>query len=171
AFDPSIRPWRGPTDFSVKARIAHDGKGLYLRFDVTDDKHVQVSTPSRLDRGDSVQVGVAGRAGVTLFFLGLRDEGEQVIWCNRSPDENRIGRWDTPLRIERADGVTRYEAYVPAERLGLDLSAAGQPVRFSFNVNEDDGQRPDRWQRRVRYLRWQNGVGNEPDRLGHAILK
>lgn len=171
AFDPSISPWRGPKDLSAQVRVAHDGKGLYLRFDVTDDKQVQVSTPSRLDRGDSVQVGVAGHDGVTQFFLGLRDEGEQVIWCNRSPNLSFTGRWDTPLRIARSGNVTRYEAYVPADRLGLDLSKSGQAIRFSFNVNEDDGQRPDRWQRRVRYLRWRNGVANESDRLGYGILK
>lgn len=170
-FDPSVRPWQGPRDLSARARLAHDDKGIYLRFDVTDDKHVQTSFPARLDRGDSVQVAVAGQGGVTLFSLGLLDSGEQVIWCDRGPDKNLTGRWDTPLRITPFPGGLRYEAYVPFDHLGIDFGKGGETLRFSFIVNEDDGQRPDRWQRRVRYLRWQNGTSTEPERLGYGILE
>ncbi|AHF91198.1 hypothetical protein OPIT5_14235 [Opitutaceae bacterium TAV5] len=178
AFDPSITPWRGPQDLSAIARIAHDGRGVYFRFDVIDDKHVQVSTPSALYRGDSVQVAISGtgeHAGhVTTFFLGLTDKGEQAIWCNRSTGPASVGRWDTPLRISRTGNLTRYEAWVPFDKLGIGSmqdAASPLPLRFSFIVNEDDGQRPDRWQRRVRYLRWKNGIANEADRLGHGILQ
>jgi hypothetical protein len=178
AFDPGITPWRGPQDLSATARIAHDGRGLYFHFNVTDNKHVQASTPSRLDRGDSVQIAIAGtgeHAGhVTTLSLGLTDKGEQAIWCTRSTGLASAGRQDTPLRITRTGNLTRYEAWVPFDILGITCppdATGALPLRFSFIVNEDDGQRPDRWQRRVRYLRWKNGLANEASRLGHATLQ
>lgn len=172
AFDPSIRPWQGPQDLSVVARVAHDGKGLYLRFDVTDDKHVQISTPSRLDRGDSVAVAVGtSESGVTRFLMGLSDKGWTALWFNSAPDANSIGRYDLPLRVKRTGNVTRYETYIPFEQLGIDAADEDlSQIRFAFMVNEDDGQRPDRWQRRVRYLRWFS-FASEIDRLGHGVLK
>jgi len=173
AFDPSITPWRGADDLSVATRVAHDAQGLYFRFDVTDDKHVQTSWPERLDRGDSMGLAIASSEGqVTRFHIGLRDNGEQVLWCHRAADGVSIGRWDTPLKISRTGNLTRYEAYLPFEKLGIRYqSGKASPIRFSFQVNEDDGQRPDRWQRRVRYLRWQGGATDEADRLGHGVLK
>ncbi|MDR1280157.1 MAG: hypothetical protein LBK99_04980 [Opitutaceae bacterium] len=190
-FDPSVPAWGGETDLSAETRIAHDGKGLFFRFDVTDDKHVQTSYPSRLDRGDSINISIAGRDGVTSFLAGLRDSGETVIWCNRSPNNKWLGHWDVPLRIGRVNpvtengatrpGLTRYEFYIPFDRLGIsyrntsdtgtDTESGKQLLRFAFHLNEDDNIRPDRWQRRIRILRWHDGAVFEPDCQGYGILE
>jgi hypothetical protein len=172
AFDPSIRPWRGPQDLSAVARLAHDAHGVYVCVDVTDDLHVQTSYSSRLERGDSVSLSIGtSESGMTELLMGLSDKGWKALWLKSAKDPQQVGRWDLPLRVKRSGTMTRYEAYLPFDMLDIKMTPGVQaPIRFSFMVNEDDGQRPDRWQRRVRYLRWYE-VGTNIDRAGHAILK
>jgi hypothetical protein len=172
AFDPSIRPWQGPQDLSAVARLAHDAQGVYVSVDVTDDLHVQTSYTSRLERGDSVSLSIGtSESGITELLMGLSDKGWKALWVKSAKDPQKVGRWDLPLRIQRNGTTTRYQAYLPFDMLDIEMTPGVQlPIRFSFMVNEDDGQRPDRWQRRVRYLRWYE-VGTNIDRTGHAILK
>ena len=168
-FDPSIPAWKNPADLSVDALIGREDGAVVFRFAVTDDRHVQANPDGQLWRGDSVQVAFYNPANGahTLFDLGLRD-GEAVAWCHKNADPALQGRWDIPLRMRREDGRTLYEARVPHSHLGLPEAAAiGLPVRFSFLVNEDDGQG------RVRWMSWRGGLGNNQDvqALGHGVLK
>lgn len=168
-FDPSIRAWQSPQDLSVDAQLTRDGAALVFRFEVSDDKHVQANPDDRLWRGDSVQVAFYDPANGahSLFDLGLRD-GEPVAWCHRNADPALKGLWSIPLTIVREDARTRYEAKVPLSHLGIPADApAGLPVRFSFLVNEDDGQG------RVRWMSWRGGLGKNEDvqQLGHGILR
>lgn len=168
-FDPSIPAWKNPTDLSVNARIGRGSGELIFRFEVSDDRHVQESPDGQLWRGDSVQVAFFNpeNSAHTLFDLGLRN-GEAVAWCHKNADPALQGRWTIPLNIRREGGRTLYEARVPNAHLGLpDRPADGHPVRFSFLVNEDDGQG------RVRWMHWRGGLGNNQDvqQLGHGVLR
>ena len=172
AFDPAIPPWKGPDDLSVEARACHDDGGLYFRFDVTDDKLVQNGPVDRLWMGDSVQIAVAapGQKHYTCLALGLLKDGG-AVWCSDSPDPAVRGRWDVPVKVERRGTVTRYQVYLPFAKLGLGAPAGagggGQPVRFAFLVNEDDGQG------RVRWMHWYDGIGRgqDTDQLGYGTLE
>jgi hypothetical protein len=175
-FDPTIPAWRGPADLAAKARVTRDGDAVVFRFDVTDDKHLNNGHPdSELWRADSVQVAfyIPTTAAHTLFDAALVDNQREVVWCYRNADPKRQGLW-TPSEvgrsIRREGNLTRYEIRVPFVLLGIsaaDIPAAGLPVRFSYLINEDDGQG------RVRWLRWTGGLGDSQDitPLGHAILK
>lgn len=168
-FDPSIRAWKGPQDLSVSARMGRDDTAVLFRFEVTDDRHVQTHADGELWRGDSVQVAFLNPANGahTLFDLGLRGE-EAVAWCNKNAEPSRQGRWALPISIRREATRTVYEVAVPFAYLGLPKAPSpGTPVRFSFLVNEDDGQG------RVRWMNWRGGLGDNQDvqRLGHGILK
>lgn len=169
AFDPAIPPWHGADDLSVTARVCHDDGGIYFRFDVTDDKHVQNSSADRLWLGDSVQVAVAapGQKRYAGFALGLLKDGP-AVWCSDNPDPQAKGRWDVPVRIERRGTVTSYQVYVPFSKLGIAYKPGEtQPVRFAFLVNEDDGQG------RVRWMHWYDGIGKgqDTDVLGYGTLE
>jgi hypothetical protein len=168
-FDPGIRAWQSPQDLSVDAQLTRDGAAVLFRFDVVDDRHVQKNPDNQLWRGDSVQVAFYNPAtgAHTLFDLGLRDD-EAVAWCHKNADPALKGRWPLPLSIRREGEHTRYEAKVPLAHLGLAADApSGLPLRFSFLVNEDDGQG------RVRWMSWRGGLGKNEDvqQLGHGILR
>ncbi|AHF93082.1 hypothetical protein OPIT5_25580 [Opitutaceae bacterium TAV5] len=175
-FDPTIPAWRGPDDLSAEARIIRDADAVVFLVDVTDDKHVQSGHPdSEVWRADSVQIAFYNPANAahTLFDAALVDGNRPVVWCHRNADPARRGLWapaDVPRTVRREGNHTRYEIRVPFALLGLaaaDIPPEGLPVRFSFLVNEDDGQG------RVRWIRWRGGLGDNEDisRLGHAILK
>lgn len=177
--DPEIPAWRGEQDLSAEGRFAHDADALLLRFDVTDDRHVQTHPDDKLWLGDSVQVAVFNPANSahTLFDLALRGDGkadsEVVVWCHRAANPGHTGRWNgdrgVTAAIHREDGRTIYRVRVPFALLGVHppANAASLPLRFAFLVNEDDGQG------RVRWVQWHGGLGRNQDasRLGYGIVK
>ncbi len=168
-YDPSIRAWQNPNDLSVRAFVQRDDTSVLFRFEVTDDKHVQDHADHNLWQGDSAQVAFYNPANQahTLFDLALRKD-EAVAWCHENSNPSLKGRWDIPLRIRRDGTRTLYEADVPFAHLGLpDRINETMPVRFSFLVNEDDGQG------RVRWMNWAGGLGvsTKIDDLGYGILR
>lgn len=166
SFDPTIPHWKGPEDLSVSAAIAHDGKGLYFLFEVTDDVHVFAEKKNQLWRSDNVQVSVSDGTDYTQFDLGMV-EGEPVAWCNRMHSGGPTHQWDIPLEIKRDGNVTRYTCYVPFELLPVSNADEKPSFRIAFLVNENDGQG------RVRWMQWYDGVGLGLDvnLHGHVILE
>ncbi|MFA6960906.1 MAG: sugar-binding protein [Opitutaceae bacterium] len=175
-FDPTIPAWRGPADLSARARVTRDGEMIVFRIDVTDDKHLNNGhADSELWRADSVQIAFYNPATTahTLFDAALVDGKREVVWCYRNADPKKQGLWapsDVRRSIRREGNLTRYEIRVPFALLGIsaaDISSAGLPVRFSYLINEDDGQG------RVRWMRSSGGLGDSQDitPLGHAILQ
>lgn len=168
-FDPAIPAWNGPQDLSVDAHISRDDKSVIFRFDVMDDRHVQTHPDAELWRGDSVQLAffIPGNGAHTLLEFALRGD-EAIAWCRKNAVPSLHGRWTIPLKISRENGRTLYQASVPFTHLGFEhIPAEGLPVRFAFLVNDDDGQG------RMRWMRWQGGVGDNQDvnQLGRGIIK
>lgn len=165
--DPAIPQWAGPKDLSVIAAAEHDDRGILFYFDVTDDKHVQPNHKDGLWRADSIQLGIADAAGrMVEFSLALTDSGAEA-WCAMSPNKKDIGEAKIPVQIVREGSQTRYRVYVPYNRIGLAEKTAGKSIRFTFLVNEDDGQG------RVRWIHWFDGIGKSknPGEFGYGLLR
>lgn len=166
AYDPNTPAWKGPQDLSAAARVVHDGRGLRFQIAVTDDVAGPAQPNDQLFRGDDVQVAI-GRADAkkfTVLDLGHSTAGP-AVWCSEQVKRGAVGAWDVPLRITRSGTVTRYDVYLPFEKLGL--SAADKNLRFSFLVNENDGKG------RVRWIEWTPGIARDRsiESLGHGLLE
>lgn len=167
-YDPSIPAWQGPGDLSATARLVHDGQGVRVRVEVTDNRSGPVQPFDKLWRGDDVQVAL-GTAHDRLFpvlDLGRSTEGP-AVWCSQNANASQLGRWDVPVRVTQEGKVTIYDAYLPFKKLGLAASDKPQPVRWTFLVNENDGQG------RVRWIQWKDGIGKNRalEVLGHGVLE
>ncbi len=168
AFDPTIPKWSGPADLSLKAGAAHDGKNIYLAFDVADDKQVQTFGGPDIWKGDSVQVAFYTADGKQSEFTMALTSGGPLGWCHLSFDKKNNGKWDVPLSIRRSETRTFYEVVIPMEKLGLSTAKESSLFRFSFLVNDDDGRG------RVRILEWFGGIGSgskNPDQYGYGQLE
>ncbi len=161
--DPQTPRWAGPEDLSVTARFAHDGAGLYLRFEVRDQTHRPGEPGARLWTGDSVQIGIAADGRPTE--IGLTEAGGGAGWRWIAPTAEKVGELRTPLAASRAGDVTTYECYLPFADLGFEYRP-GLMIRMTFLVNEDDGRG------RVRLLQWFDGIhpGKDVERFGYLIL-
>jgi hypothetical protein len=162
--DPQTPKWAGPEDLSATAHIAHDGQGLYLRFDVRDQAHHPGEPGEHLWTGDSVQVGIAAQGRQTE--VGFTEAGGGSGWCWISPDSARVGHWLEPIVVRREGNTTFYECYLPFEALGFEVRP-GMLIRLAFAVNEDDGRG------RVRLLKWFDGIHplKDADLFGYLILE
>ncbi len=162
--DPQTPEWAGPEDLSATACLAHDGQGLYLRFEVRDQAHLPGGPGEHLWAGDSVQIGVAAQGRQTE--IGLTEAGGGAAWCWISPDSARVGHWLEPIAVRREGNTTFYECYLPFEALGFE-ARPGMLIRLAFAVNEDDGRG------RVRLLKWFDGIHpvKDADLFGYLILE
>jgi len=168
SYDPLIPAWKGPADLSASARIAHDGKGIRFQIAVTDDKAGPLQPKDKMFLGDDVQVAFAAPDSKRFAVLDLgKSEDGPVVWCPEHPDPSRIGPWQVPFHISQQGNVTTYDVYLPFDQLGLSVTKTPQPIRFTFMVNENDGQG------RVRWIQWKDGIGRNRtlEMLGHGLLK
>ncbi len=163
--DPHTPNWAGPEDLSATATLAHDGKGIYLCFEVRDQSHHPGPAGAGMWAGDSVQAAFYAGDAHTEIGLTEADGGSGWVWISPQPDRaNR--KLDAPVAAKRNNGRTVYETYLTFESLGIAYES-GLPVRFTFLVNEDDGRG------RVRLLRWFDGIAADKsaDRFGHVVLE
>ncbi len=162
--DPQTPKWAGPEDLSAKAQFAHDGKGLYLRFEVRDQTHNPGEPGEKLWARDSVQVGIAADGKQTE--IGFTEAAGGSGWCWVSPEGARVGALKSPVTARREGTVTTYEGYVPFADIGLAYRS-GMLIRLTFAVNEDDGKG------RVRMLKWFDGIhpGKDLEKFGYLVLE
>lgn len=166
-YDPFRPAWRGPEDLSARARFTHDGQSLFMSFDVTDSEHVQTQAADSMWKQDSVQIAFQTADGtLTELTLGLGNTGP-AAWCSLATDASLKGAWDVPVTVTRSGKVTSYRATLPLARLGLETDAEPTPFRFSFVVNNDNGQG------RVRVMQWFSGIALEknPGEFGFGSLE
>lgn len=167
AFDPFIPQWRGPDDLSMKARLAHDGKTLFLQFDVTDSQHVQNNPVSEMWKGDSVQMALTDPQGkMTEITLGLTKNGP-AVFCDESPTASLKGAWTVPVKITREGKITTYRAEIPLKNFGITFANARLPLRLALVLNNNNGQG------RIRYMQWFSGLATNKDieAFGYATLE
>lgn len=166
AYDPKTPAWKGPPDLSATARVVHDGRGIRFQIIVTDDVDGPVHANDQLWQGDDVQVafGRADAKKFTILDLGKSAAGP-AVWCSEHEDSRRIGQWKVPIQITKNGPVTTYDAFLPFGQLGV--SANDRDLRFSFLVNENDGQG------RIRWIEWTPGIARDRsiEFLGHGQLK
>ena len=163
AADPTTqhRQWTGPADLSAEARLALVGDVLVVRFDVRDDRHAPADAAGRAYLGDGVQLGLAGPGWdrPTLIDLargiGGGDKPALTVRRRGKPvDESAL-----QLQTGREGDVTRYTLTMPLAAIGLDRAALADGLRFSFMVNDNDGEGRDG------FLRLSENV-SRPDRGG-----
>ena len=165
AFDPSTPMWAGADDLSSKTTLAHDGKGVYLCFEVKDQSHNPGPASNMLWSKDSIQA--AFYAGDAHTEIGMTETDGGFGWCWIAPNAARSNvKLDAPVAVKRVGNITTYETYLSFESLGITY-APGTPLRFTFVVNEDDGRG------RVRSMKWFDGIlaGKSSDLFGHVILE
>lgn len=166
AYDPSTPYWAGPGDLSVKARFAHDGKGIHASFDVTDPDHFPGGSGADLWNGDSIQLAVSARGANTQ--IGLTTAGGGSTWCWISTHGGLAGKEPgIPFAIKRVDGRIHYSVFLPFDSLGFEYEP-GLQIRLAFLVNEADKSGG-----RVRVIHWFDGIlaGQGPELYGHMILE
>lgn len=165
AYDPNTPYWKDADDLSVKTTLAHDAKGLYLCFTVTDQTHKPGKSGEGCWNGDSIQAALYFDGKHTEIGLTEADGGTGWVWI--SPDDKLArNKLTAPLAVKREGNTTTYEVYLPFEMLGGQYTP-GKPVRFTFLVNEDDGRG------RVRIMKWFNGIaaGKDLDKFGHLMIE
>lgn len=166
AYDPNTAPWGGPDDLSAIARVAHDDKGIRFQIKVTDNIAGPAQARDRMFKGDDVQVSFAAtNAGkFAVLDLGQSIDGP-TVWCSEHPESSQVGPWNVPLSITKQGQVTTYDVYLPYEKLAIPADA--QDVRFTFLVNENDGNG------RVRWIEWTSGIARDRtlESLGYGTLK
>ncbi len=142
-----LETWLGPEDLSCRFRWGWSPEWIRMRWEVTDDRHVNDNTPAFAWGGDSVQVWFDGR----LYDLALLRKGSSLYCHDTAADTSRIR-----LKIARSGTRTIYDLeFLPASG---EKFRDGMNFPFSFCVNDNDGE-PTRkgWM----YCFARTGIGGE----------
>jgi len=156
-----------PTGFNARFSAAFTSSGVDILVEVSDNKHYQNYSKSKLYQGDSIQFAIDSTGhGVTServeFQAGLKDKS--ILWKNfapplagdlpdrytYAPGEVRFGS----VVIEKEPGLLRYKIHVSKDDIYPFSYCHNQPVRFALLVNNNDGKGRDG------YLEWGSGIGN-----------
>ncbi len=165
-FDPAIPRWKGPSDLSCDYAMTREGDQLKLTIRVTDDRHVMTSTPADGWKDDSIQIGFQSLDGKFTEVTLSGNDGKCAVYAHISPDPALQGEWKVPGTLKRQGDVSLYEVSLPLKNLGI-TAESGTLFRFSFLINENDGQG------RVRWIEWMGGIGRSknPDEFGWAVFE
>lgn len=169
------QPWNSAEDLDAAFRFGHDAGHLYLEVDVTDDLHVQSGVETDLWQGDSVQLGIqtgkprtlADRSRLSEFTFAWNEKSGPLVRRERAQGERPVGPVPAVKLSVRREGIdTRYRIAIPAEELDLPALRAGEVLRLTLLVNDNDGAG------RKGYLIWGGGLGNHknPEAFNRLIL-
>ena len=151
-----LETWLGPEDLSCRFRWGWSPEWIRMRWEVTDDRHVNDNTPAFAWGGDSVQVWFDGR----LYDLALLRKGSSLYCHDTAADTSRIR-----LKIARSGTRTIYDLeFLPASG---EKFRDGMNFPFSFCVNDNDGE-PTRkgWM----YCFARTGIGGERENSPRVTL-
>lgn len=146
--EPSTEPlyWKGPQDVSARVWIAQADHRLKLQIEVRDDRHCQPWSDSQLWRGDSIQLGIQLPRQDVFWEIGFarRDDGteESFIWSLPNGFDAAVATRRITLKTERneVEKITRYEAEIPFNAIGLTPEMGRDGFQFNLLVNDcDDG--------------------------------
>jgi hypothetical protein len=143
------RLWQGPTDLSAKVWLERSGKQLRLKIDVEDDRHVQTETGFKVFSGDNIQVAIQLPRQNGYWEIGLShlktDQSEVYIWQAPSGFDTQKTASKIRLGTVRKGTLTRYDAEIPFEAVGMDKDDLSKGFRFNMIINENDGEGRDGW--------------------------
>lgn len=164
-FDPAIPRWKGAADLSCDLAMTRENGALRIVARVTDDRHVMNSKPEEGWRDDSIQIGFQNLDGAFTEITLSGEDGGGAAYASVVPAPASAEEWKVPVSVKRTGNVTLYEVSLPLEKLGI-ADRSGTLFRFSFLVNENDGQG------RVRWIEWMGGIGRSknPDEFGWGVL-
>ncbi len=173
--DSEKEPWRGPADLSGTMRMMLDGKNMYLRFDIRDDKLMPGTDDlEKAWQGDSLQFAIDplnDNRGCTEFLVGRRPDGKAFVykytnyWTPELPD-NITRRGLVPgaeATARPVEGGIVYEIRIPLYEL-YPLKADVEEFGFNFLFNDDDG-------RGRKYIEWSGGIGKTKNPGEYGVMR
>lgn len=161
----------GPTaaaDLSVEVWARWDAAGVVLAVEVTDDTHAPRAT---LYAGDSLQIAVdADASGGDGYAAGDVELGLALVGSTVT-ETAYFGAPEAETAVVRGPRRTLYEVRLPASLFGGSLSA-GDRIRFSLVVNENDDETTPDGTGRVGFLQLTAGIGlrKVPELFAELVL-
>ncbi len=127
--NPILETWLGPEDLSCRFFWGWSPEKIRMRWDVTDDQHVNDNEPAFAWDRDSIQIWYDG----ALYDLALIG-GKSVIYAH----EGAAAAGRMTLEVVRHGTHTLYQLEIRPEP-GRAFEA-GMNFPFSFCVNDNDGE-------------------------------
>lgn len=143
------RLWKGADDLSAEIWIGISGETLRLRALVRDDIHRQPESGRQLWKGDGIQFALVfpGQEGMWELGLARLDSGKPDAFGWQAPNGFDPEKAAERIRLvtAREGTLTRYDAEIPLDALGVKADATANGFRFNLLVNENDGDGRDGW--------------------------
>jgi MYXO-CTERM domain-containing protein len=160
------------TDLGVELGARWEGETLFLAVRVGDADHVAEEPNERLYLDDSVQVAFDPAATGGRGY----DADDEEWGCIARP--GGIARFagdgsGVLCATSRVGGTTSYELAVPSSALPEARYAAGERLRFSMLVNEDDGASTRDGTGREGWMELTRSIGarKEPESFAEIVLE
>ena len=141
------QPHTGPEDLGAKFAGFWNERGIGLSVIVTDDCFHFADTPPAAWQNDSLQIYFADGADQCDYTVGLTTPGIPFAYLNHAPEGRFIGEAnategiDTAVRVavkQTSPNTLQYDLFFPAEVLPGIAMKAGNSLRFSLLVNDND---------------------------------
>ncbi|MBS1372351.1 MAG: hypothetical protein HPZ91_20605 [Lentisphaeria bacterium] len=160
--------WQGPEDRSARVWLRRDGALLRLRFEVTDDRHVQPNSGVAAWKGDGVQFALLLPGQDRTWEIGLSrlDSGKSEVFAWSAPAGFDAEKSAAGMRLEtsRNGTLTCYDAEIPLAVLGTTPEALAAGARFNALVNDDDGEGREGW------IQIAPGIGENKDPARYPLI-
>lgn len=146
------QPHTGAGDLGAKFACFWNERGIGLSVIVTDNQFHFAATPPAAWQNDSLQIYFArenapGTFDQCDYTAGLTTQGHPFAYLNHAPEGRFIGEAnaaegiDAAVRVavkKTAPDTLQYELFFPAEVLPGIVLKAGNSLRFSLLVNDND---------------------------------
>lgn len=146
------QPHTGTEDLGAKFASCWNERGIGLSVIVTDDQLHFADTPPAAWQNDSLQIyfareNTSKRFDQCDYTVGLTTQGIPFAYLNHAPEGRFIGEAnategiDTAVRVtvkKTASNTLQYDLFFPAEVLPGIAMKAGNSLRFSLLINDND---------------------------------
>ncbi len=164
-FDPTTPRWSGKDDLSADIKVQRSATALVFEAAVRDQEHAVPFRGTQNWRNDSIQVGLANKAGIHTEITVSDSPDGAIAWCHIAPDKKNEGLIKIPLTITRQQDTTLYRFEIPFGLVGI-TPRAGELFRMALLVNDNDGGR------RLRIMEYFKGIegSKAPGSFGYMKL-
>jgi len=160
--------WQGREDRSALTWLRQENGRLRIRIDVTDDRHVQPHSGVGVWRGDNVQLAMLLPGQDLTWEIGLTrlksGNPEVYLWSAPSGFDPAQIAAQISLKTERKGNLTRYDAEIPLDALGVKAADLSHGIRFNMLVNDDDGEGREGW------IQIAPGIGENKDPAKYPMI-